>query len=253
MMNGEKMIEKRRQKIRKSVQIISLILFPVTFYYFSPYLIIDGASQGIVTGSFLMFALLFATALVGGRVFCGWLCPAGGLQRVCCKINNKNFKVGKRDWIKYFIWVPWIAVIVLLFIRAGRIQSIDPLYQTYYGISVSDVYSLVLFLVIAGAIALISVIAGKRGSCHSVCWMAPFMIIGRTIRNIGKWPSLRLKAGVENCIDCKTCSRNCPMSLDVNEMVKRGAMEHTECILCGTCVDTCPKEVISYSFTSGTK
>jgi polyferredoxin len=73
MINGEKMIEKRRQKIRKSVQIISLILFPVTFYYFSLYLIIDGASQGIVTGSFLMFALLFATALVGGRVFCGWL------------------------------------------------------------------------------------------------------------------------------------------------------------------------------------
>lgn len=214
---------------------------------------IDGASQGIVTGSFLMFAQLFAIALVGGRVFCGWVCPAGGLQSVCCKVNSKNFKVGKMDWIKYCIWFPWIAVIVLLFIRAGGIQSIDPLYQTYYGISVSDVYSLVLFLVIAGAIALIAIIAGKRGSCHSVCWMAPFMIIGRTIRNIGEWPSLRLKAGVENCIDCKTCSRNCPMSLDVNEMVKRGAMEHTECILCGTCVDSCPKEVISYSFTSGTK
>ncbi len=39
------------------------------------------------------------------------------------------------------------------------------------------------------------------------------------------------------------------MSLDVNGMVKLGAMEHTECILCGTCVDNCPNHAIEFSFS----
>jgi ferredoxin len=31
-------------------------------------------------------------------------------------------------------------------------------------------------------------------------------------------------------------------------MVQKQAMENTECILCGKCVDVCPKGVIKYSF-----
>lgn len=38
------------------------------------------------------------------------------------------------------------------------------------------------------------------------------------------------------------------MSLDVNDMVHKGIMEQAECILCGSCVDTSPKGVISYAW-----
>ena len=41
------------------------------------------------------------------------------------------------------------------------------------------------------------------------------------------------------------------MSLDVNGMVQKRAMESSECILCGTCVDVCPKDVIHYTFSAG--
>jgi ferredoxin-type protein NapH len=40
------------------------------------------------------------------------------------------------------------------------------------------------------------------------------------------------------------------MSLDVNGMVKLARMENSECILCGTCIDGCPKKVIRYSFSA---
>ncbi len=43
------------------------------------------------------------------------------------------------------------------------------------------------------------------------------------------------------------------MNLDVNGMVQAGAMEHSECILCGTCADVYPKDVIHYSFSAGAK
>ncbi len=77
------------------------------------------------------------------------------------------------------------------------------------------------------------------------------MIIGRKIRNLFKWPSLRLKADTDKCVNCKTCTANCLMSLDVNQMVQEGTMENSECILCGTCVDVCPDDVIAYSFSAG--
>ena len=48
--------------------------------------------------------------------------------------------------------------------------------------------------------------------------------------------------------ECHTCDRNCPMSLEVSEAVRRGSMDNTECILCGTCVDNCPNRVIKYSW-----
>jgi len=78
--------------------------------------------------------------------------------------------------------------------------------------------------------------------------MSPFMIIGRKIRNAVNWPALQLEADSSNCVNCKACTRNCAMSLDVNGMVQNQAMENTECILCGKCVDVCPKGAIKYSF-----
>ena len=77
------------------------------------------------------------------------------------------------------------------------------------------------------------------------------MILGRKIRNLFRWPALRLKAEPDQCTNCKKCTANCPMSLDVNGMVQRGAMEQSECALCGTCVDVCPKDVIRFSFSAG--
>lgn len=224
------------------------ILFPVIYYYFSPYLIIMGASEGIVTGSLLVFAGLFFSSLFAGRVFCGWICPAGATQELCEIVRKKGFKNGNKNLIKYAIWTPWIFIIVLMFFQAGEIKAVDPLYQTYYGISISDTYSAVIFMAIAGLIAGLALVAGKRASCHTICWMAPFMIIGRKIRNAANLPSLQLRADKEKCVNCKACNQKCPMSLNVNSMVQQNSMENSECILCGSCVDNCPKSVIKYSF-----
>jgi ferredoxin-type protein NapH len=241
-----------RNKIRNVMILIMFALFPLIYYYFSPYLVLMGAAEGIVAGSLIVFGLLFVASLFLGRAFCGWICPAGAMQELCAKARNKNFKNGKRNWIKYGIWLPWISVIVVLFIQAGSIVAIDPLYQTYFGISITGVESAVIFLVIAGLIAGIALAAGRRGACHTICWMAPFMIIGRKIRNTANWPALLLESNKNLCINCKACTRACSMSLDVNAMVQKQNMENAECILCGRCVDVCPKGAIKYTFSKET-
>ena len=74
------------------------------------------------------------------------------------------------------------------------------------------------------------------------------MVIGTKVADFLKTPKLHLKSNKDNCINCKRCSEKCPMSLDVNHMVINDKMKNTECILCGECIDICPKKAIAYSF-----
>jgi len=240
--------EKQRQKKRKTFLTIMFLLFPLLYYYFSPYLIIMGASEGVVTGSFIIFIALFIASLFMGRAFCGWVCPAGGQQELSVKLRDIRFKGGRRDWFKYFIWAPWLMLIAFIFISAGGIRYVDFFYQTYYGLSISNFESLILFLMILIIIAVVALVTGRRGFCHTACWMAPFMIIGRRMRNATGLPALSIKANQSRCIDCQKCSESCPMSLDVHGMVKSNYMENDECILCATCSDVCPNSVVELAF-----
>ena len=40
------------------------------------------------------------------------------------------------------------------------------------------------------------------------------------------------------------------MGLDVNQMVSNSSMNDLNCILCGECIEKCPKDAINYSFTA---
>ncbi len=240
---------KKRQKIRKALILISFILFPVTINYFSPVLIIMGASKGIVSGSFFVFGTLFASSLFFGRFFCGWLCPGSGLQEACAVIVDRPVKRGY--WIRYLIWIPWLSTIIFLFIKSGGILQAEPLFQTEDVISVMNYRGYIVLFGFITIIVLLAFIVGKRSFCHHVCWIGPFMLMGRIIRNTLRWPSLRLRADTESCISCILCNKNCPMDINVEAMVKKGDMETGECILCGMCADVCPKGTISYSFSRG--
>ncbi len=123
----------------------------------------------------------------------------------------------------------------------------DFFYMTTYGLSIGDIQNLISYLLVLILLIVIpAFVVGKRSFCHHLCWMAPFMIIGRRIRNYFRWSSLQLKSIPEACKYCHTCTEHCPMSLFVEEMVHQNNMENSECILCGTCVDRCKEGAIKY-------
>lgn len=237
-----------RQKVRAGVLLISFFLLPVTLYYLSPVLIIEGASKGIVVGSFLLFGSLFTASSVLGRLFCGWICPAAGLQEACFRANDRTVRGGRYDLIKYIIWVPWVSVIVFFFIKAGGFHSISPFYATENGISVSDNIGYIIFYAVVGIITIMAFLWGRRAFCHYLCWISPFMVVGGRLGRILRVPSVKLKADKKECTDCKQCTKDCPMSLPVDKMVQDDNLDHDECILCGSCSDVCRKNVITYGF-----
>jgi len=236
-----------RQKKRFFFQLLFFLLFPLTIWYFSPYLILMGASEGIATGSFFVFIGLFVSALFFGRFFCSWICPVGFLGDALLSVTDK--KVGKRlKYVKYSIWIPWLAAIVYFFIRAGGVRTVNVLYMTDRGISVKQPEDYYIYYTVIGLSVIFPWLLGKRGACHTICWMAPFMILGRSIRNLFKWPALQRYADKSKCIQCGRCTQNCPMSLEVMTRVQNGQLEDADCIQCGLCVDTCPKGVLSLRF-----
>ena len=242
----------KRQRVRNTILLISMLLFPITLNYFSPYLIMNGSFEGVLSGSAVLFISLFLSSLLLGRAFCGWVCPAGGLQEVCAKIQPKP--AGKKqNIVKYIIWIPWLGAIIAGFISAGGLKRVDVLYMTDYGISVNAPAGYIIYFGVVFLIVILALTLGKRSFCHSVCWMAPFMVIGTWLRKKLHVSGLRLSADSEKCISCGACSKACPMSLPVKEMVKEGRLYNRECILCAGCADACPKDVLRVSFIKQSK
>ena len=69
-------------------------------------------------------------------------------------------------------------------------HKIDFFYRTTHGLSIGDVQGLITyFSVLLLLIVLPAFVLGKRSFCHHLCWMAPFMILGRTARNYFQWNS----------------------------------------------------------------
>ncbi len=241
---------KKRQKIRQGIILVMFFLFPALFYYQSPVIVLDAGSKGIVNGSLIVFFLMFVSALFLGRGFCGWICPAAGCQEALFPVRSK--KVTRGNYIKWLLWVPWVGAIVISAVRAGGYNKIDFFYQTTYGLSIGNVESLVVYyLVLLLLIVIPAFLFGRRSFCHHLCWMAPFMITGRKIRNFFQWSSLCLVPNSAVCVNCRVCTRKCPMSLPVEEMVNRSDMENAECILCGNCVDVCRENAIVFSWGRG--
>lgn len=241
---------KTRQKVRLAAVTLSFLLMPVTMYYLSPVIPLEGSTHGILTGSLLIFFGLFATALLLGRGFCGWICPVGGLQDIASTIRTKSVRSRRIRWTKYVVWVPWLSGLILFFRKAEGVRGIDFFYATERGLSVTSYEALIAYVVVALIFLVLATALGKRGACHTICWIAPFMILGRMLGKALRIPSLRMSTEPESCGHCGKCTKACPMSINVEADVRSGVVLDSDCIVCGTCADVCRSNAIRYSFSN---
>ena len=242
------------QTFRRFLITFSMLLFPITIYYFSPYLIIMAALQHVINGSFIVFTLMFVLGMFFGRVWCGFLCPTGGMSECFERFSPKSPKQGWRNYLKYGIWAVWLSGVIVCHLLGKGGYTIQPFFMTEHGISIANIYSYVIYYGIVLLFLIPAVVHGKRANCHYICWMAPFMIMGYEFGRLLHLPQLKIKTQRESCIGCGACNKVCPMSVDVKKLVadggsgnsQLGELRTAECILCGECISACPKKVLNY-------
>ena len=258
-------IPARRQRLRWGLMLVWVLLMPITLYWFSPYLPFMGLVEGLVSGSVMVFAGMFVVSLVAGRLFCGWLCPAGAIQDLAMPARPR--RVGRRtlQWVKFAIWLPWLGAWTGLAVAAagGRPDGLRPdaLFMLEHGISVSRPEAYIIYLAVLTLILGLALLLGRRGACHAICWMAPFMIIGQGLGRLIRLPGMLLRSEAARCTACGTCNAACPMSLDIGAMALAEStgpapisapaaitIAHHDCIFCLRCVDSCPTSVLRPGF-----
>lgn len=229
-----------RQRIRKGILAFSALMFPITFFFFSPMVIVLSATKGILNGSAMVFGLLLLFSIIGSRLFCGWLCPGGAVQDYVSGANNRRWNSKGKNLTKYIIWAVWFSFIVFLWVHNMPLKG-----DFLYLVRIESQY-MIIYAIVMTVIYLFTLLTGRRGMCHSLCWMAPFMVIGEKLSDLLHIPRFRLSTKPDNCVSCGKCNKICPMGLDIAGMVKSGSMDSAECISCLECVDECPKNAVSF-------
>jgi len=238
-----------RQRIRRTILFLFLIVFPLTINYYSPYLIIDAAMQGIASFSFLLWTTWFLSSLFFGRAGCGYFCPLDAGQETLHAMGDRPLlRIKYIRVLKYIIAVLWVGVIVAGVIAAGGINSVQPFYMTEKFISIVSVQRNILYFMVLSIALVPAFLLGKRAFCHYLCPFGVLNIVGTRIGKLLHLPVLHLETDTNKCTKCGKCSKVCQMSLPVTDMVQSGSMENTECILCGMCVDNCKFDAIHYAW-----
>lgn len=235
-----------KHKARIILTTVTLLLFPVILNFLSPAVPIFGALAGVVTGSLLLFAAQLLTGLFLGRAWCGWLCPMAALSEICMRVNDRSVNRKFLRAVRLSVFGVWAAALIAGFIAAGGIKTVNPLFFTENGISVDEPSKYIVYYMVLALFLVVSLAVGRRGACHSFCWMSPFLAGGYALGKQLGVPQLRIKARPENCVDCGRCDKACPMSIPVRTSLKAGFISESDCVLCGECVKNCPKDVLRF-------
>lgn len=85
-----------------------------------------GLPGGAVAASMLVLCLQFLLAIVLRCVWCGRLCPTGGLQELEATAVGKPAKLGQRACVRYVIWVPWMcSIVACVWIAGGTVADVE--------------------------------------------------------------------------------------------------------------------------------
>ncbi len=194
-----------------------------------------------ITGSLLVVVFYL---LVGGRVFCSWVCPvniitdsAAWLRRKLKLKGGTTFSRQTRYWM--------LAAVFMLSLLTGTLawELVNPVSMVYRGL----IFGMGLAWGIVLAIFLLDLFIAGNAWCGHLCPVGAFYSL------IGRFSVLRISAYKRNdCDDCMDCLSVCPEHTVIKPALKGTGVESPvilsgQCNNCGRCIDVCAKDVFKYS------
>jgi ferredoxin-type protein NapH len=178
-------------------------------------------------------------ALLFGRVFCAYVCPASLLFFAISRVRRlvaKFFWLPEFSLNRGFCWgILAGGLITALWIGHGVWTLILPYFALGQTIFHGLAYGAISFcLGILVVFAVLDFIMGKQFTCRYIC------PTGRLLGAIGRKSVFALKRDAEACIEaCTSCVDVCPMKVE-----PKFDQTH-DCSMCGECLTICPTKCLS--------
>jgi MauM/NapG family ferredoxin protein len=179
-------------------------------------------AEGVMPAWALLPLAVAAVTLAAGRVFCGWLCPVGGLL---AQIPVRRGGLPAR-WLAANRYL-WLAVVLVLLLSGSN----WPLYLTPFHILTAELTRLWQGKMpwLLAAMLAAGVLFFPRFWCVCVC------PTGLLLAALSRWRPLRLTV-TDDCAGCGVCEAGCRM-----RAIRPGERRIGEdCGLCGRCWTACP-------------
>lgn len=232
----------KRQTKRNLLTLFMFLLLPLMMKFFSPVATLRSATAGIIAASTITIVLMFFAGMFTGRLWCGWLCPAGGVQDIVGRVHHAEDSHEKLHILKYILFILQAIAILFLLATASEIKF-DYFYSMDFGIT--NTIDWIVYLSMIMLFFILPLTLGKRSYCRHICLIAPVMIWGQ---KLGKKLGIKHKVihfDEDACIHCNKCNKACPMHIDVMKDTKDSdIVSSVECITCYACVDACPKKAL---------
>jgi ferredoxin-type protein NapH len=188
--------------------------------------------------------------LVGGRVFCSWVCPVNMVTDAAAWLRERiGIKGGAHVSRETRYWI--LAMTLILALATGTLawELVNPVSMFHRGIifGIGAAWAIIL------AVFLFDLFVMKDGWCGHLCPVGAFYSL------IGKVSLLRTVA-VERaaCNDCLDCFVVCPEPQVIRPALKGvdgagPAILAANCTNCGRCIDVCSKDVFAFGSRFGNR
>ena len=181
-------------------------------------------------------------ALLGGRVFCAWVCPMNVVTDAAAWTRRRLGVDTSRDLVRLPPNTRYVALALALVVSAwaglAAFEAFSPIAMLHREL----IYGVGLGLGAALGVWLIDALVLHRGWCGHLCPLGAFWSL------VGRVGQLKVAFDDASCTRCGDCVKVCPEPrvLHFSDIAPRGMVASGECTNCGRCVAVCPESSLKF-------
>ncbi len=192
--------------------------------------------QEVLLGAAIILTLY---ALLGGRVWCAWVCPINMVTDLAAWLRRRLgisdlFRLSRNT--RYTVLA--LALILSVLTGVAAFEWISPISMLHreliFGIGLGWTAVLGVFL--------FDLFILRNGWCGHLCPLGAFYAL------VGKLALLRIRFDTPTCTHCGECAKVCPepQVLNLREAAATGMIASGECTNCGRCISICPEDTLHF-------
>lgn len=202
------------------------------------------AAGAIIAGDLLIGALIVTIfyLLIGGRVFCSWVCPINvvtdlaGYLRTKIELGKVQARQPASRNMRY--WILVLSLILSSILGVAAFEFLSPISMVHRGIVFGLGFGWAAVLIIF----LFDLFVLKHGWCGHICPLGGFYSL------VGKFSLLRVWHNKDNCTECMECKSVCPEKQVLHMVsVNSETVLSGECTNCGRCIEVCEDDALGFS------